>query len=102
MHGLRPFRAYAVFQPVQYIGIILLGFYRPKTTAVEMSEIYGGPDALIHVAEGYYLIEVAQLVYLPHSLGAEGDIHELHLVQCSYYLLKEAAGPLQYLPPVAA
>ena len=65
---------------------------------MEMAEIYCRPYTLIHVAEGYYLIEVAQLVYLPHSLGAEGDIHELHLVQCGYYLLKEAAGPLQYLP----
>ena len=64
-----------------------------------MAEVDAGEETLIHGAQLQHLVQIPQLVYFPHGLGAQNDVPEALVVTGGHHLPKGSEGDVLGLPP---
>ncbi len=102
VEGAGPLPAQHLLHPVQHPGKGLRAVVRPQRAGIEMTEVDTGHQPPVQSAQLQHLLQIAQLVDLPHGLGAQSDVPQAGRVDDGQQGGHPPPGNVQRLPAGAA
>ena len=74
---------------------------RPQRAGVQVAEVHAGDETLMDLAQPQHLVQISQLVDLPHGLGTQGDVSEPLVLTHRHDVLQKGQGDGHGLLPGA-